>query len=198
MTRQPDPARKPALLEQILDYLLDKPLSSVSLRPLAKALGVSTFTLAYHFGSRAELVSEIVQAVSSRTTDIGQTLTPGAVTVDAYIETFEITWAWAVQPRNILLQRLDFEAAMLEAHEPELHMHSRDLFAKWQSFGRTSLIELGFSEDEAEAESRVTVNTLNGFLFDLVVNSDAERSTAAFRHFVEMTRERLERRTTNG
>ena len=66
MSRRPDPERKPELVAQILDYLLDKPLSSLTFRTLASGLGVSTFTLVYHFGTRAELLSEIVAAISGR------------------------------------------------------------------------------------------------------------------------------------
>ena len=60
MSRKPDPGRKPELLEQILDYLVDKPLAKLTLRTLASALGVSTYTLVYQFGTRDELVSDIV------------------------------------------------------------------------------------------------------------------------------------------
>lgn len=192
VTRKPDSARKPALLEQIIDYLLDKPLASVSLRPLARALGVSTFTLVYHFGSRAELVSEIVQAISRRANEVAESLAEGPVTVDSYLAGFETTWAWAVQQKNIRLQRLEFEAAMLEVHEPALHRHTRDLYAQWQSIGRNALRMLGASDDEAEAESRLTVNTFNGLLYDLVVNQDVEQATLAFDRFLGRTRERLE------
>ena len=66
MPRHPDPLRKPQLLAEILDYLLDKSLASVSFRTIAQALGFSTYTLVYHFGSRAQLMREIMEAVTER------------------------------------------------------------------------------------------------------------------------------------
>jgi AcrR family transcriptional regulator len=53
VARPKDLDRKPALLADIVDYLLDKPLSGLTFRTLAEALAVSTYTLVYHFGSRA-------------------------------------------------------------------------------------------------------------------------------------------------
>ncbi|HXR45203.1 MAG TPA: TetR/AcrR family transcriptional regulator, partial [Pseudolysinimonas sp.] len=66
MTRAPDPAKKPALLEQIVDHFLDKSLSTLTFRSLAAALDISTFTLVYHFGSRSQLIRDIIAAIASR------------------------------------------------------------------------------------------------------------------------------------
>ncbi|MCB1281176.1 MAG: TetR/AcrR family transcriptional regulator, partial [Salinibacterium sp.] len=116
MSRRPDPTRKPELLAQILDYLLDKPLASLTFRSAASALGVSTYTLVYQFGTRNELISEIVRAISARQVSIEERLlsslnTPD--TLDTYYENLSVSWAWTLDPRNRQLQRLEFEASML-------------------------------------------------------------------------------------
>lgn len=191
VSRRPDPARKPALLEQILDYLLDKPLTSLSLRPLANALGVSTFTLVYHFGSRDELVSEIVRAISQRSHAVAADVGERPATIETYVKGLELSWEWAAQERSIRLLRLEFEAALLEAHDRG-HTHTRETFASWQALGRDVLLELGFSPAEAEAESRLAVDTVMGLQYDLIVNRDVERATASFRRFIAQSRERLE------
>jgi AcrR family transcriptional regulator len=89
MPRQPDPLRKPQLLGEILEYLLDKSLASVSFRTLAQALGFSTYTLVYHFGSREQLLSEIVSAVSTRTDMIEDQLLQTPDTLETFFKTFE-------------------------------------------------------------------------------------------------------------
>ena len=85
MPRHPDPLRKPQLLAEILDYLLDKSLASVSFRTIAQALGFSTYTLVYHFGTRDELLSEIVAAVSTRATGIEEMMETAPNTLDTIL-----------------------------------------------------------------------------------------------------------------
>lgn len=193
VTREPDPSRKPLLLAQILDYLLDKSLASLSFRTLAKALDVSTFTLVYHFGSRAELLSEIVWAISQREQDIRVNLSNAEEPIDAYFDGLELSWEWSVQPRNRQLQRLEFEAAMMEAQDPTSHTFTRSLYAHWQHIGYEALVSLGIDEADAEVESRLTVDAMFGIQYDLVINRDVDRATAAFRHLVATHRARIER-----
>src|ERR1700710_3131750 len=106
MPRHPDPLRKPQLLAEILDYLLDKSLASVSFRTIAQALGFSTYTLVYHFGTRDELLSEIVAALSTRATGIEELMETAPNTLDRYFEGLEESWKWTLVPRNRQLQRL--------------------------------------------------------------------------------------------
>jgi AcrR family transcriptional regulator len=191
MARTPDPSRKPALLSQTLEYLLDKPLASLSFRTLAKALDVSTFTLVYHFGTRDELVHEIVRAISERATFIEFELEQNE-TLDTYMEGLEHSWAWTLEPRNRQLQRLEFEAGMLEALYPEQYTFGRELHSWWQRIGRESLVRFGLSEADAEVEARLLVDSLQGIQYDLVLTHDEVAATAAFRRLVEHHRARVE------
>lgn len=192
MSRRPDPSRKPELLAQILDYLLDKPLASLTFRTVASALGVSTFTLVYQFGTRAELVSEIVRAISSRQADMEDRLVTSPGTLDAYYDNLAVSWRWTLDPRNRQLQRLEFEASMLEALDPETHNFSRSLYASWLRVGRDSLESFGLTPDDAEIEARIMVDAFYGLQYDLVVNNDDAHATAAFERLVEHHRERVE------
>lgn len=192
MSRKPDPERKPELLAQILDYLLDKPLASLTFRTLAKALDVSTFTLVYQFGTRAELVNDIVQAISGRQSDIEDRLVTNPGTLDAYYENLAISWAWTLDPRNRQLQRLEFEASMLEALDPDTHNSNRALYATWLRVGRDALESFGLSPDDAQIEARIMVDAFYGLQYDLVVNGDSESATAAFNRLIEHHRERVE------
>ena len=192
MSRKPDPGRKQELLDQILDYLVDKPLASLTFRTVADALGVSTVTLVYQFGTRAELVSDIVGAISSRQSDIEHRLVSNPGTLDAYYENLTNSWKWTLDPRNRQLQRLEFEASMLEALDPDTHNFSRSLYTTWLRVGRDALESFGLTPDDAEIEARIMVDAFYGLQYDLVVNNDAARSTAAFDRLVEHHRERVE------
>lgn len=192
MSRRPEPQRKQELLEQILDYLLDKPLSSLTFRSLASALGVSTFTLVYQFGTRAELVSDIVAAISSRQSEMEARLEQNPGTVDEYYNNLVASWEWTLNPRNRQLQRLEFEASMLEVVEQHQYNSSRSLFATWLRVGSESLGAFGLSPEDAVIEARIMVDAFYGLQYDLVVNGDEDGATAAFIRLITQHRERVE------
>lgn len=191
--RHPDPLRKPQLLAEILEYVLDRPLASVSFRTIAKALNVSTYTLVYQFGTRAQLLSDIVAAVSTRAEGIETQLHNNPGTLDVYLEGLNDSWEWTLQPRNRQLQRLEFEAALIEAVEPADHTFTRALFETWHRIGREALQFLGLSAADAEVESRLIVDTFYGIQFDFVLNHDAGSATEVFERAIEQHRERIER-----
>jgi AcrR family transcriptional regulator len=191
MPRHPDPLRKPQLLGEILDYLLDKSLASVSFRTIAQALGFSTYTLVYHFGTRDQLLSEIVAAVSTRTRAVEMQMANASDTLDTYFQGFEESWAWTLQPRNRQLQRLEFEASLIEALEPDTHDFSRALFATWQRIGQAALTSLGVEPDAAALEVRLLVDNFYGIQYDFVLNGDAEPATQAFTEAMRRHRERI-------
>lgn len=192
MSRKPEPGRKAELIPQILDFLLDKPLSSLTFRTLASALGVSTFTLVYQFGTRAELISDIVSAITSRQSDMLARQGPGPETLDEYYENLRTSWRWTLSPRNRQLQRLEFEASMLEVLEPDDHNYIRTVYATWVSVGRVSLEAFGLSPEDAALESRIMVDAFYGLQYDLIVNGDEEEATASFMRLIEHHRRAVE------
>lgn len=192
MSRRPEPGRKSELLSQILEYLLDKPLSSLTFRSVASALGVSTFTIVYQFGTRAELVADIIAAISSRQSEMEARLDANPGTLDEYYQNLITSWEWTLQPRNRQLQRLEFEASMIEVLEPSDHSYSRPLFATWLRVGRESLQAFGLSPEDAAIEARIMVDAFYGLQYDLVVNGDDDAATAAFIRLIEHHRERVE------
>jgi AcrR family transcriptional regulator len=191
MARTPDPARKPALLAQTLEFLLDKPLATLSFRTLAASLGVSTFTLVYHFGTRAELIHEVVRAISERATFMERRLVDN-VTLDTYFGNLRLSWEWTLEPRNRQLQRLEFEAAMLESLYPEEYTFGRQVHGFWRRIGRDALAGFGLSDEDAEVETRLLVDTVLGIQYDFVLNDDEAGATAAFHRLMENHRARIE------
>src|SRR5262249_32927762 len=66
MARPPNPNRKAETLARATDYVLAHGLSGLSLRPLAAALGTSTRMLLYDFGSKEELVADVLAEARRR------------------------------------------------------------------------------------------------------------------------------------
>jgi AcrR family transcriptional regulator len=191
MARKPNVEKKPELLERILDHLLDKALSALSFRTLASALDVSTFTLVYHFGTRSDLLRDIIAAIATRRRGFDTVPEAEVVTVDSYFEALQRTFDLTLEPRNRALQRLEFEAQMLEALEPEQHAVTRAVHEDLQNRGRDSLVALGLSSEDAAIESRLLIDTFYGIQVGLVVNRDDARATAAFDRAMKQHRERV-------
>jgi AcrR family transcriptional regulator len=190
MTRQADLAKKPALLEQIVDYLIDKPLSTLTFRGLASALGVSSFTLVYHFGSRDELVRDIIGGIATRQRGFETVFDPDTVTVDSYFAGLRQTFDLSLLLRNRALQRLEFEAQMLEAVAPD-HALTRIAHDELHMRARDTLVALGLTPKRAALEGQLLLDTFYGIQVGLVVSDDVERATASFNRALEYHREQI-------
>jgi AcrR family transcriptional regulator len=190
VTRQADLAKKPAMLEQIVDYLVDKPLSALTFRGLASALNVSSFTLVYHFGTRDELVRDIIKAIATRQRGFETVFAPGEVTVESYFAGLRQTFELTLFPRNRALQRLEFEAQMLEALAPDLAL-TRIAHEELVFRARDTLIALGVDAPNAAVEGQLLLDTFYGIQVGLVVSGDVERATAAFDRALQYHRQAI-------
>ena len=188
---RPDPTRKPALINQALEFLVDRPLSGLTFRSLAKALDVSTFTLVYHFGTRAELIREIVRA-NARGVTPEEATAPPAGTIDEYFSSLYLSWQWIQLPENLNRQRLEFEAGLLEAVKRDELTITRSYFDEWVQLGTRALVSLGVDEHRAEIESRLLINTFHGVHLDLVLNQNRDASAAVFETALQHHRSRIE------
>jgi hypothetical protein len=113
-------------------------------------------------------------------------------TIEVYFDGLVLSWAWTLEPRNRQLQRLEFEAALIESVEPQHHTFSRALYDNWQRIGQNALVSLGLTEADAALETRLIINTFYGIQYDFVLNNDAEAATAAFELAMARHRARLE------
>jgi AcrR family transcriptional regulator len=190
VTRKADPAKKPALLEQIVDYLVDKPLSALTFRGLASALDVSSFTLVYHFGTRDELVREIIAAIATRQRGFETVFDPNTVTLESYFLGLRQTFDLSLSPRNLALQRLEFEAQMLEAVAPDRAV-TRVVHEALHARARDTLVALGLDKRDAVVEEQLLIDTFYGIQVGLVVGGDVERATLAFDRALQYHRERI-------
>ncbi len=66
MARPPNPSIRASLLDQAVDYVIANGVADLTLRPLAKALKTNARMLVYHFGSREELLRQILAGLRER------------------------------------------------------------------------------------------------------------------------------------
>ncbi|WP_138442097.1 TetR/AcrR family transcriptional regulator [Sinomonas susongensis] len=178
MARPPRPERKTELLEQILEFLLDKTLADLTFRSLADGLGISSYVLVYHFGNREQLVSEIIRGIESRF----DRLRPGP----EHLGLSELVlWSRAVfeqslENRGRQLQRLEFEAAVQDAVAERARGNSVAGYLGWCSFLASWLEEEGLPAKEAAVRGRAYVASVMGILYDYVICADRESASASF------------------
>jgi AcrR family transcriptional regulator len=149
---------------------------------LATALGVSTYTLSYHFGSKERLLAEALayveeeqrRLVADWTAELGSEMDAAAV-IERY-------WAWVSRPENLRQVRLVFEV-ITSPHGAELlpAEHRRRLMSAWVELIAGELHAHGVPQRLATIEATISASALAGMVLDLLATGDQRRLRTAAR-----------------
>lgn len=169
-----EPERKAAVLAQATDYVLEHGLSDLSLRPLAAALGTSGRMLIYYFGSKDQMVVDILAEVRRRQYE---ELALGADDQDV----IRRYWTWVTSPPGRRFLRLTHEIYGLSLREPErfggfLASEAMEVLDVIEA----SLRDAGVPPAEARLLSTYTFAALRGLELDMLGTDDMARVNAAF------------------
>ena len=176
MGRQPDLERRTELLDAVVAYLAEHGLADVSLRPMARALGVSVNALVHHFGSK----SGIVVAALNRAVEVQAAVHdrwvaryPGSTQADL----LRRWWRWInASPSNLALVRLGIEAAALDATTTGLPGEVRaDQIGLWRMNIEQKLVADGMTPDLAVVEASLAKAMFTGLVVDLLATGDRRR-----------------------
>jgi AcrR family transcriptional regulator len=181
--RKPNPERKPELLDQIVDYLAEHGLGSASLRPLADALGISTYTLVYHFGSKEQLVVEALEHADRRQ----MALVEEWLADDPEITTEELVrrfWRWACEPHNLRVVRLAFEAITLSATDASMQSQ---LVTNWIDALTAGFLAAGASARDARQLATIFNAAFIGLILDLLATGDRRRLDGALEELLALS-----------
>jgi len=189
MGRHPDPQRRAKLLDEVVGYLSQHGVAGVSLRPIARELGVSVNALVHHFGSKDELVV----AALRRAAEIQQGVEERWRRQIPHLSTAELQRRWwrliNRSPEHLALVRLGLEAATLDATVSGL---PGDVRAEQISFWREDIAERliadGIRPEDAEREASLVKATFTGLVLDLLATGHRKRLTDA----LECTLSRLD------
>jgi AcrR family transcriptional regulator len=183
MTSQHSPGspRRAELLNACYGYVLEHGLAGLSLRPLAAATGTSPRVLLYLFGSKEQLVRELLARARHEQISLLAGLL-GADVPDAGFEALaDRLWNLLSSPGQRPMVRLTYEAFLRSV--------SRDP-GPWQGFAAETArdyLELliraqpGTPPAQAEATAASTLALIRGLLLDLLADGDTDRVTAAWR-----------------
>lgn len=166
MSRPVNLERRRRLLEDAVDYVIENGLAGLSLRPLAAALGTEASVLLHHFGSKEELLVQILNGVRDRLRRVRR-----GSSAEEGVGGLRAVWDWASDPRHDALFRLFFEAYGLALRRPDVYRAFLDhVIADW-------LEEL--VPDLGPERSTLAVASLRGLLLDLLTTGDRLRVDAA-------------------
>ncbi|MFX1819140.1 TetR/AcrR family transcriptional regulator [Pseudarthrobacter sp. CC4] len=197
MARPTRSERKAELLAAILDYLMDKTLAELTFRSLAEGLGMSAYVLVYHFGSRDQLINDIVVSIESRldrmrNTDVND------IDRAAWRDFLLDSWQWTMAQRNRHLTRLEFEATAQDIVAAEPRGTSQEHFRMLHHKTRDWLMVQGIPEEFADTDARLFTSTFYGLQFDFVVMNEPEAATKAFELMLAVFFNNLETRLAPG
>jgi AcrR family transcriptional regulator len=167
MARPVDPHRREEVLAQAADYVLERGLAGLSLRPLAKALGTSPRMLLYDFETKEQLIHEILAEIRGRE----------AAQLRADVHTLEDVWRWISAPEREPFLRLFFEVYVGALGREE----AKPLVRDWLEFLRES-----WRPQVDEATATLMVAVVRGLLLDRLATGDRKRTDAALRRFADL------------
>jgi AcrR family transcriptional regulator len=186
VTRKADPANRSQLLDRIVAYAFKNGVASLSLRPLAKELGVSPGLLLYHFRSKEELTVEILRHAGDRQRELFAALqlrddvTPG--------EVCQAVWSVIGAPAARPLFRLFFEVYGLALIDPSRFPNFfPGAISNWLEFLAPAYEREGLDADTARVRATIVLAAFRGFLLDMCATGDDARVNAAVAHWIAET-----------
>lgn len=166
MPRPPDPTRRAELLNAAIDYAIDRGVAELTLRPLARALGVQPNTLTHHFGTKEQLLSEILNGVRDRLRAMRE-----RSRTDARPDPLWDVWRWTADPAREPFFRSFFEAYGVALRRPgDYTPFLQRVVSDW-------------IDPRAPVAATLELAVLRGLLLDLLTTGDRDRIEQALTHF---------------
>ena len=187
MGRPPDPERREEVLTRAVAYLADYGLSNLTMRKLAAAMGTSTNTISYQFGSKEGLIEAALERARAVTLEALERIRSQEPAPDLNTAIVQL-WDWWMEDRgNLFATRLNMEAMVAadddvpRERRPELLSFWIDYFADWIR------VERGCGKDEAIAQSTILLAVLSGLVIDLQSTGATARIRRSLRSYLSST-----------
>ena len=177
MPRTTDEARRAELLERSVDYVCKHGLAELSLRPLAKAVKSSPRVLLHYFGSKENLVVEIVARGRARQRAMMANLKLTDLSPRGVSRTLWREWS---KPEWEPLTRLSFEVYALALNdETKFPGYLDSWVAAWLDALEECTSLPGYTRSQSQALATLLIAGFRGFLLDLLATHDRARINRA-------------------
>jgi AcrR family transcriptional regulator len=179
--------RRPELLAFATDYVFEHGLAGLKIRPLAAELGITHRGLLHHFGSKEQLISEILSELRARDrrriTDLGGQLTASGD------DPILIAWRRMSGEPYFNYWQAYFEVFGIALRDRARYGHFLDGFVSdWLEILGPLLIEAGCPPSSADALGSLLLASFRGLYMDLLVTGDRERADRAAAALATATR----------
>jgi AcrR family transcriptional regulator len=178
MPRQATVERRIELEEALVEYVLEHGIGELSLRPLADALGTSTYSLIYYFGSKEAVVATALRAVNRRLVQLfdewASSSSPG--------DLLRRYWAWSSSDDNRPYLKLFSEVYGLSLARRDRFpgFLDADGLDRWVAVVKDLVMrQTGLPAADAERVATVLMSLVTGLQLDLLTSGDRERTTLA-------------------
>jgi AcrR family transcriptional regulator len=175
--------RRGELLEAVSGYVLEHGVASLSLRKVADAVGVSHVTLQHHFGTKEQLVGEIVEHLLERTFTPPDIYTDGKPNPGLELSArWRALWAHLVSPSGQRDIRLFVEVlgqSQFAGSERYASAVKRSIEHRLELMAAGS-VALGCPPARARAFATLSLAMLRGLVVDLLATGERERVDEAF------------------
>ncbi|MDF4248819.1 TetR/AcrR family transcriptional regulator [Streptomyces sp. WMMB303] len=178
-----DRDRRARMVDAALDHVAAHGIVDLSLRRLGGAIGVSHRMLIHHFGSKEQLLLEIVRASERRRRELlaRLRLEPGLSPADAARR----LWQQLADPRLAGQERLFFEICGHALRgRPEALPFLEGLVAEWLEPLAAAEEAAGADPATARSRARLGLATVRGLLLDLLATGDRAGVDAALEEFL--------------
>ncbi|MFI7005244.1 TetR/AcrR family transcriptional regulator [Streptomyces sp. NPDC050145] len=177
--------RRAELVDAALAHVTEHGLTDVSLRGLGAAIGVSHRMLIHYFGTKEQLLVEIVRAAEQRQRELLSRLhaDPALSPADAARH----LWRQLTDPSLAGQERLFFELYGYALRgRPEAASILDGLVTDWLDPLTAAEIASGADPSTARSRARLGLATVRGLLLDLLATGDREGADAAMEEFLTM------------
>lgn len=174
--------RKEEIANAIVDYVFTYGVSDLSLRPLAEHLDTSPRMLLYHFGSKEQLLSEVLEAARGRQYEMLHAWAAEGITLPDIVRRY---WEFAASDAARPYMRLFFEVYGLAVQgrlgtEGVLRHLTEQPVAVFQPPAEAA----GLDPATAQQLARLSIGVFRGLLFDLLATNDRPPLDAALERFL--------------
>ncbi len=167
--RPPDPGRARALAEAVLEHVLNHGREGLSLRSVAEALSVSTFSLTAHFGSRHGMIDAVIDILIERQYARVQSAMTAAGDQGAGAS---LRAVWQTCVENIHEDRLLIDVCTDRNGGAAVR---RRLVDPWVQGTIAQLVARGWPPVVAETEATLVTACFSGLELDLITTGDLPR-----------------------
>jgi AcrR family transcriptional regulator len=170
--------RREDLLNASIEYILERGVADLSLRPLAAKVGSKARLLIYHFGNKESLVAEAMTVVRDRVQTAFATLV-GNGRGHTPSQIMQAFWVWATSRQHERYLRLFFEVHGLALQRPAPYGHYLEgAVTSWVEM-MASVLPAKMSRQRRQALAALAVSTVVGLLLDYLSSRNKKRTSDA-------------------